>query len=94
MNYKYTGKSYLYDVNELDEIGVTTLEDYHNMDLSLIRKFYHNRLSISVGVKNIFNNTSIDVIGGGTGTAHTSGDSSPIGYGRFYFTRLSYNIFK
>lgn len=94
LNYKYTGKSYLYDVNEDDDINITTLDDYHNMDLTLIRKFYHNRLTVSAGVKNIFNNTSIDVIGGGTGTAHTSGDSSPIGYGRFYFTRLSYNIFK
>jgi len=94
LNYKYTGKSFLYDVDEVDDIYITTLDDYHNMDLTLIRKFYNNRLSISAGVKNIFNNTSIDIIGGGTGTAHTSGDSSPVGYGRFYFTRLSYNIFK
>ena len=85
LSYKYTGKSFLYDVDENDQINVTTLEDYHNMDLTLIRKFFTNKLTISAGVKNIFNNTSIDVIGGGTGTAHTSSNSSPIGYGRIYF---------
>jgi len=94
LSYKYTGKSYLYDVDENDQISLTTLADYHNMDLTFIRKFFTNRLTITAGVKNLFDNTSIDVIGGGTGTAHTSGDSSPIGYGRIYFARLSYNIFK
>ncbi|HAF29023.1 MAG TPA: hypothetical protein DCG75_08240 [Bacteroidales bacterium] len=94
LSYKYTGKSYLYDVDENDQINITTLADYHTLDLTLMRKFLSNRLTISAGIKNIFDNTSIDVIGGGTGTAHTSGDSSPVGYGRIYFTRLSYNIFK
>ncbi len=94
LSYKYTGKSYLYDVDENDQINITTLDDYHNMDLTLLRKFFTNRLTVSAGVKNIFNNTSIDVIGGGTGTAHTNGNSSPVGYGRIYFMRLSYNIFK
>jgi len=94
LSYKYTGESYLYDVDENDQINLTTLADYHNMDLTLIRKFFTNKLTISAGVKNLFDNTSIDVVGGGTGTAHTSGNSSPIGYGRIYFARLSYNIFK
>jgi len=92
--YKYTGKSYLYDVDENDEINITSLGDYHNMDLTLSRKFFSNRLTASVGIKNIFNNTSIDVIGGGAGTAHTSGNGRPVGYGRIYFAKLSYNIFK
>ena len=94
LSYKYTGKSYLYDVDENDQINITTLANYHNMDLTLLRKFFTNRVTVSAGVKNIFNNTSIDVIGGGTGTAHTNGNSSPVGYGRIYFARISYNIFK
>ncbi len=94
LNYKYTGKSYIYDIDENDVISITTLGDYHNMDLTFAKKFYANRLTVSTGVKNIFNNTSIDVIGGGTGTAHTSGDGRPVGYGRFYFVKLSYNMFK
>jgi len=94
LSYKYTGKSFLYDVDENDQINVTTLADYHNLDLTLIRRFFTNKLTVSAGVKNVFNNTSIDVIGGGIGIAHTSGNSSPIGYGRIYFMRLSYNIFK
>ena len=94
LNYKYTGTTYLYNVDENDRISVTTLEDYHTMDLTLNRKFFANKLTVSAGVKNIFNNTNIDVIGGGTGVAHTSGGSSPVGYGRIYFTKLSYNIFR
>ncbi|MFC2151599.1 TonB-dependent receptor domain-containing protein [Bacteroidota bacterium] len=94
LSYKYTGKSYLYDVDESDQINITTLDDYHNMDFTIVKKLFMNRLTVSAGVKNIFNNTNIDVVGGGTGTAHTSGNSSPVGYGRVYFTRLAYNIFK
>ena len=94
LSYKYTGKSYLYDVDENDQISVSTLNNFHTMDLTFIRKFFKNSLTVSAGVKNIFNNTSIAVIGGGTGTAHTSGNTSPVGYGRIYFTRLSFNIFK
>ena len=94
LNYKYTGNTYLYDVDENDEISVTTLSDYHNMDLTFIRKFFTNRLTVSAGVKNIFDNTEINISGGGTGTAHSSGSTKPVGYGRIYFARLSYNIFK
>ena len=46
-----------------------------------------------MGVKNIFDNTTVDMVGS-SGAAHTSGGSGLIGYGRYYFTKLSYNIFK
>lgn len=94
LNYKFTGKSYLYDIDEKDQISITSLESYHNLDLTFVKKFFTNRLTVSAGVKNIFDNTTINISGGGTGTAHSGGSNQPIGYGRIYFTKLSYNIFK
>lgn len=94
-SYKYSGDSYLYEIDENDIISVVSLEGYHTMDFTLNKKMYSNRLTISLGVKNILDNTTIDVTGGGgSGTAHSGSNSRPVGYGRFFFTKLTYKVFK
>jgi outer membrane receptor for ferrienterochelin and colicins len=93
LSYHYTGKSYLYMVNENDEVELSTKSDYHNLDFTVVSKFINQRLTLSAGVKNIFNNKTLDITGG-SGVAHSSGGSALVGYGRFYFTRITYNIFK
>lgn len=93
LSYHYTGKSYLYMVNENDEVELSTKSDYHNLDFTVVSKFINQRLTLSAGVKNIFDNKTVD-IAGRAGAAHSSGGSALVGYGRFYFTRITYNIFK
>lgn len=93
LSYKYTGETYIYMINENDEVDLSIRPDFHNLDFTAVSKIFAQRLTISMGVKNIFNNTTTDMLGS-SGAAHTSGGSSLIGYGRYYFTKLSYNIFK
>lgn len=94
-NYRYSGlaNSVKLGAEELVEYG--TLDPFHTLDISFIKKVLSNKLTISFGVKNILNNTIVSSKGFSNGDApHTGGDGSPVGYGRLFFTSLSYNFFK
>ena len=70
------------------------IEDYHTMDVTLSKSFFHNRVKISSGIKNVFDNKTIPAVGG-TGGAHGSGDGAlSIGWGRTYFARISFTLNK
>lgn len=90
-NYKYSGKNWKYMIDNEDQISTGYIGQYHNLDLIFLRKFNSNKITLSSGVKNVFNNTDIANSGESGGT-HTSGDNSPIGYGRIFFIRFTYNI--
>lgn len=93
--YKYTGRSWLFTIDENNKVNRGQMGDYHNLDLTILRKFLANKLAVSTGVKNVFNNTNIDITGNATGGVHTSGDgNSPVNYGRLFFLKLSYTILK
>jgi outer membrane receptor for ferrienterochelin and colicins len=93
--YKYTGKSWLFTIDENNNVETGQMADYHNLDLTLLRKFFSNRLAVSTGVKNVFNNTNIDISGNVSAGVHTSGNgNSPVNYGRVYFLKLSYTLMK
>ena len=93
--YKYTGRSWLFTIDENNKVDMGQMGDYHNLDLTILRKFFANRLAVSAGVKNVFNNTNVDITGNVTGGVHTSGDgNSPVNYGRLYFLKLSYTLMK
>jgi outer membrane receptor for ferrienterochelin and colicin len=66
------------------------------MDISLLKKFWHSRFSVTTGVKNIFDNKEIGGQGSGTGSGHGSGEgtSSLVGWGRTYFLGLKINFVK
>ncbi len=93
VTYKYTGKVKLFSLDENNLITSGDINQYHNLDLSLQKKLFANRLTVNLGIKNVFNNTLITSTGNYTGTAHSSSSGSPVGYGRFFFTSLFYNIF-
>lgn len=93
--YKYTGRSWLFTIDENNKVDMGQMGDYHNLDLTILRKFFANKLAVSAGVKNVFNNTNIDITGNVSGGVHTSGDgNSPVNYGRLYFLKLSYTLLK
>jgi outer membrane receptor for ferrienterochelin and colicins len=93
--YKYTGRSWLFTIDEDNIVQTGQMEDYHNLDLTVLRKFFSNRLAVSAGVKNVFDNTSIPISGNASGGVHTSGDgNSPVNYGRLFFLKLSYTLLK
>jgi outer membrane receptor for ferrienterochelin and colicins len=98
--YKYTDDWYtsrtLFDKNNQQ----TIVEDgfmagYHTLDFTLSRPFFKNSLEVYLGAKNLFNNKNVLSYGSG-GNVHSGGDSgeSPVGWGRTFFIKLSYNFIK
>lgn len=93
--YKYTDRSWLFGIDENNEVQIGKMNAYHNLDFTILRKFYENRITLSAGVKNILNNTNIYISGNVPDGAHTSsGGNSPVSYGRLLFLKLSYSILK
>ncbi len=93
--YKYTDRSWLFSVDENNEVKIGKMNAYHNLDLTIVRKFYSNRLIIATGVKNVLNNTNIDISGNVPDGAHTTGGgNSPVSYGRLAFLKISYTLMK
>lgn len=93
--YKYTGETQIPVLvsdltNSYYEIGVRN--DFSMMNFIITQPFLKNHFEVSVGVKNIFDVSSVrdTTIGG---TAHNAADSaSNLFYGRSYFARLNYNF--
>jgi outer membrane receptor for ferrienterochelin and colicins len=93
--YKYTDRVWLLSVDENNTVKEGTMAPYHNLDFTVLRKFFSNRVIVTGGVKNIFNNTIINTNGSVPVAAHqTAGGASPVNYGRFAFLKLSYTLLK
>ena len=94
--YKYSGKYPTYYYNSADEVTVGYINEFHNLDISLMKKFWHNRFSVTTGVKNVFDNKEIGGQGNGAGSGHGSGGgaSSLVGWGRTFFLGLKVNFVK
>jgi outer membrane receptor for ferrienterochelin and colicins len=93
--YKYSGRSWLFSVDENNKVDTGKMGAFHTIDFTILRKFCSNRLLVSTGVKNVLNNTNINISGNVSGGVHTSGGGeSPVGYGRLFFLKLSYSLIK
>ncbi|ASK32545.1 TonB-dependent receptor [Chryseobacterium sp. T16E-39] len=89
--YKYTGPSRLYVLEE-NSFRLGKNDGFHMMDFIVSQPFWKNQLELSVGVKNIFDVTSINTTANG-GNAHSAGsDRLNLYYGRSYFARLMYQF--
>ena len=61
--YKYSGKQeghFIEDVNGTDVLRNSTRDDFNNLDISLSKSFFQNKLAVSFGAKNLFDVTDID----------------------------------
>lgn len=89
--YKYTGSLPSYLVNAQNEINKTIMQDYHTADVSISKRMWKKRISISTGIKNLLNVTT--VTGYSSGDAHASSENTVnIGMGRTYFIKLDFNF--
>ncbi len=96
--YKYTDRYNRYsgsidmETGEIMDVQLSYLDDYHNMDATLTVPLMKNRLRLTTGVKNIFNNKSITSSGGGA--IHSGGGSGNtlLNWGRTWFVRASYQF--
>ncbi|HEY3429389.1 MAG TPA: TonB-dependent receptor, partial [Cyclobacteriaceae bacterium] len=91
MYYKFTGKTPFYepDADSDPPVHLAEADSYHWADVTVQKTFYKH-LSISLGVRNLFNVTQVrsSSLQGGT---HSSG-SNLMGCGRSYFMTLTFNL--
>lgn len=92
--YKFNGKTPQIALDEDGNIYETYINRYNILDISFARKFWKNRVEVTAGAKNLFNNTILNSTSASSGTAHGSGNSMPIGWGRTFFVKLSYSFLK
>lgn len=86
--YKYTGQLPNIRTDENDDLYESVIQDYHIADFTIDKKLFEDKVSVSIGVKNLFNVTTVTGSSVG-GTAHSgTGTSINVGMGRTYFMRL------
>jgi len=94
MFYKYSGKYPVPTFGSDEEIIVEYMEPHHNMDMNASVKLFRQQVRLSTGVKNIFNNTRLTGIDGGSGHGGGNGVSSLVGWGRTCFVSINYYFTK
>ncbi len=91
--YKYTGKLPQYYVNAEGALSKGEISDYQMLDASINIPLQKDRISLAFGGKNLFNVQDVQVSGAASSGAHSGGgNSSPVGWGRTFYTRLSFKI--
>ncbi|VFA44487.1 TonB-dependent receptor plug domain-containing protein [Chryseobacterium indologenes] len=93
--YKYTGKTQEFVLSgdlKKPEYRIGERDDFHMMNFIVTQPFFNNHLELSLGIKNIFDVSSIrDTTL--PGNAHEAADPKiNLFYGRSYLARLSYNF--
>ena len=94
--YKYNGDYPEVFIGDNNQIFRTIMQGYHTMDATISRAIWRNQLNLQAGVKNLFNNTNINIKGDtGGGGIHSGGTgSSPVGWGRTFFVKLAFSFKK
>jgi len=92
--YKYNGKLPQVMLDANDQLVENIVDDYQILDLSISRKFFKNRVKLTLGAKNLFDNTIIPSTNSGTSGVHSGGSEIPVGWGRTWFAQLNYSFNK
>src|SRR5690554_2368250 len=82
--YKYTGVLPNIQSNEDGELYETKINDYHIADLTVSKFAWKKRLKFTIGIKNLFDVTSIAGSASGDGAHSVGSGSVSIGMGRVY----------
>ncbi|PJJ85017.1 TonB-dependent receptor [Mucilaginibacter auburnensis] len=94
--YKYNGKLPTYeliDVGGKPTIKLAQRSAFHIGDFT-VNKYINKVITLSGGVKNIFNVTNVFNTSANIGGAHSTGGPVPMGYGRSYFLGLTFQYNK
>jgi outer membrane receptor for ferrienterochelin and colicins len=92
--YKFTGRMPQFYATSAGKLEEGYISAFHTLDISLIKNLFKNRVSMSLGAKNLFDVKSIMAVGSST-AAHSGGGSGtiPMGWGRTYFLKLSFHLY-
>ena len=93
LNYKYYGDFVIYNAIKMNDGTMTTSSEglaggYHSLDAQITKHFLKDKLDLTAGVKNAFNNTRVNI----TSNSSTGGSAGLVGYGRSVFVKLTYNL--
>ncbi|MFH1121213.1 MAG: TonB-dependent receptor [Bacteroidota bacterium] len=91
-SYKYTGTTPILSVTDGDELTQSYQEAYHNLDFSVLKSFFDKRLSVSSGLRNIFDVKNI-ISTGASGGIHSQA-GMPVAWGRTVFVKITYGFQK
>jgi outer membrane receptor for ferrienterochelin and colicins len=92
--YKYNGKVQAYQYSYMnDEVVLGYIDAFSLLDASVSQPFWSKRVSLTVGVKNIFDVTNVRANISG-GVHQSSSNNAMIAIGRNYFFSLKFNINK
>lgn len=90
---KFNGRQNFFLTNEIGELSQQTMGAYNLLDISLNRKFWKNKISVTAGVKNLLDVNNVTSTGS-TG-AHSGNDSNAaVAWGRTFFASLKLNFSK
>ena len=91
--YKFTGKRPGYqvatDASGQQQVQLTQIGAFHWGDLTASKDLF-SYCTLSAGIRNLFNITSINSTATGNGAAHSAAGPSPVSYGRSAFLSLAF----
>ena len=89
--YKFTGKRPGYELvtNGQQQVRQTNIDHFHLADLTASKNLL-SYCTLTAGVRNLFNVTSINSSTPGNGAAHTGSGPLPVSYGRSGFLSLAF----
>jgi outer membrane receptor for ferrienterochelin and colicins len=92
--HKYTGVTPFFELtaDNGEELRLAEQAAFHWADLT-IQKDFGKSISVTSGVRNLFDVVNINSTGTSAGV-HTGGGARPVGYGRSYFLSVSYSLTK
>ncbi|MBA3647908.1 MAG: TonB-dependent receptor [Chitinophagales bacterium] len=91
---KSTGNTPGFNVDNKGNVYQTYIQSYTIADVSFIKYFWTKRVTLSAGIKNIFNVIDIQT-NTANGNFHSAGgDTIPYGLGRFLFMSMRIKLFK
>lgn len=100
--YKFTGRLRSFGLatgSQIGDDGVVDPEDlyefeipgFHNLDITLTKTFWQDRIELIGGIKNAFDVTNLES-DQPQGGVHSGGNTIPINWGRTFFVGLNFNV--
>jgi outer membrane receptor for ferrienterochelin and colicins len=84
-----------FNVSDAGEVTEGKVDAYNNLDISVYKSFMNDRITLTIGAKNLFDVTSINssTPSGNSGSVHSGGDF-PIAWGRTFFAKINFSIWR
>lgn len=91
--YKFTGKYPVLYIDEDEMLQENFIASFHAADLTFSKSFWDNKISLTAGVKNLFDVK--EVIASMDGGIHAGSNGTvPVSWGRSFFAKLKFNFTK